>query len=144
MNITYQVNDDFTINLEVGGVKAAFKALAHLSEVFGVKKCGNCKSPNVRPRFRSAARRDNGAKCEYYSYICEGCKHEFKFGQKQEEGAPLFPKGWEPPYQGDGGNQQPQYGSEPVYQYGPEGSDKSAPPARQPAQTSSSDIDNLF
>lgn len=134
MNISYKVNDACTVNVEIGGVKQAFQMLAHLSEVFGVKACGNCKSPNVKPRFRTARRKDNNAECEYYDYQCQDCKYEYKFGQKQQPGAPLFPKGWEPGYQGgDNSSEQPQYGTEPVYQYGPEGYQQPAPPMRQPA-----------
>lgn len=106
MKIEYTIQPGCTLEQEVPNVKMAFKFLAYVGEVFGITHCGNCKSTNLKRKFRTAARKDNGAKCEYYSIECKDCRHEMKFGQKQEDGAPLFPKGWEPPYQGDGGGQQ--------------------------------------
>jgi hypothetical protein len=98
MKIQFKVNEHCTFETEVDNdMKAAFRFLAAADEVFGIRQCGNCESENLRMKHRTAKTQD-GRPCDYYSIECRDCGHEFKFGQKQAPGQPLFPKSWEPPY----------------------------------------------
>lgn len=101
MKIEFRVSDGCLITQEVPNVKVGFQFLAYVQEVFGQRKCGNCESPHLKLQHRTARRKDNNAKCDYYSVVCTDCRYEYKFGQKQDEHQTLFPKGWEPPYQKD-------------------------------------------
>lgn len=129
MKISYTIQPGCTIEQEVPGVKPAFAMVAHLQDVFGTKKCGHCGSPDLRLCHRTPQG------YEYFSVKCESCGYEMKFGQQKDSGK-LFPKGWEPPYQGDGNgngsaaNTAPAQ-QEPVYQYGPEGYTPPPPPMQQ-------------
>lgn len=94
MKVTYKVNDDCTVEQEVSSVTQGFEFIAYATEVFGVKKCGNCSSPNLKLVHRTPQGYD------YYDVKCRDCNHELKFGQVKDTGH-LFPKGWEPPYSSD-------------------------------------------
>lgn len=99
MKIQYTVNEHTTFEVEVpNDMKAAFRFLASANEIFGIRECGNCGSKNLKFQFRQAKNKE-GKICDYYSIKCLDCGHEFKFGIRQAEGQPLFPKTWEPPYQ---------------------------------------------
>ena len=98
MKAKFQVNPDCTLEVDVKDIKGCFRFIACAQEVFGIKRCGNCESTNLRLNFRKAKTAD-GRDCEYYSVKCNDCGYEFKFGQKHAEGAPLFPKGWEAPFE---------------------------------------------
>lgn len=98
MKINYRVNESCNFEVETGNdLKQAFRFLAQANEVFGIRKCGNCESHNLKYKFRQAKNKE-GKICDYYSIECADCGHEFKFGLRQAEGQPLFPKSWEPPY----------------------------------------------
>jgi len=122
MKLAYKVNENCTLEADVPNMKAAFKAIAYAQEIFSIKKCGNpaCESTNLRLKFRTAMSKD-GKKCEYYSIVCADCGWEYKFGQKQDEGQTLFPKGWEPPFRKEeksntnGRQRQEESSDEPEY-----------------------------
>lgn len=133
MKFTRTVKPGFVIEAEAADPKEMFRRIATLDEIFGIHECGNCKSENLKFVHRTANRKDNGAACEYYSIKCRDCHHEFKFGQKQAAGQPLFPKGWEAPYQGDGGGGE-SYSQEPQYAYEQESYQASPPPHQQQRQ----------
>lgn len=100
MKVVYKINDSTTLEQECPSVKTAFRFLAYAQEVFGPRKCPQSSATQHKLKFRVAQTKD-GKKCEYYSLECPETGWEFKFGQKQDEGQTLFPKGWEPPYQAD-------------------------------------------
>lgn len=140
MKVVYQTQMGATIEQDVADTKKAFAFLAVAQEIFGVKKCGNCGSPNVRLLYRTPQG------YEFYSVKCDDCGHELKFGQQKETGR-LFPKGWEPPYEGDeddrGGRPQSRRPprEEPTYQYGPEDEDDyNTPPPRGSGSGRADDI----
>lgn len=95
MNVDFKVNENCRLSVDVSDVKQAFQFIAYAESVFKVDRCGNCESGNLR----LAHRQPQGF--DYYSIECQDCKHEFKFGTVKETGQ-LFPKGWEPPYEGNG------------------------------------------
>jgi hypothetical protein len=98
MKVVYRINDNVTLEQECPTVKTAFKFLAYAQEVFGPRECPESGATDHRLKFRVAQTKD-GKKCEYYSLEDIKTGWEFKFGQKQDEGQTLFPKGWEPPFQ---------------------------------------------
>lgn len=118
MKVKFSITNGCEIEQDVPGVKQAFALVAHLQDLFGVKKCGNCSSPNVRLSHKTPQG------YEYFSVKCEDCYHELKFGQARDTGK-LFPKGWEPGFKKQQDEEKPrrQRRPEPVYQYGPEGYD---------------------
>lgn len=98
MKVVYRINSNVTLEQECPTVKTAFKFLAYAQEVFGPRECPESGATDHRLKFRVAQTKD-GKKCEYYSLEDIKTGWEFKFGQKQDEGQTLFPKGWEPPFQ---------------------------------------------
>jgi len=96
MKISYTVNDRCKMEVELQGLKDTFQFLAMADTMFGLKRCGNCESPNLSFQHKTPKGYD------YYSVRCDDCRHEFKFGQQKETGR-LFPKGWEPPFSGGEG-----------------------------------------
>lgn len=99
MRTTYK-GSVFTIDEDCADLKEAFSFLAQCQELFGTSdECHNCKGKDIRPKYR------RHEKYEFYSFVCGNCGWEFKFGQRKDDGG-LFPKGWEPPYDGNA-QQQP-------------------------------------
>lgn len=98
MKVTFRVNETMTLEQECPTIKTAFKFLAYAQEVFGVRKCPQSGNTDHKLKYRVAKDKD-GNPCEYFSLEDRETGWEFKFGQKREEGQPLFPKGWEPPFQ---------------------------------------------
>ena len=107
MHVKFDVNDKCQLAIDVSDVKQAFQFIAYVESVFGVDRCGNCESNNLRLEHRQPQGYD------YYSVTCKDCKHELKFGQVKDNGR-LFQKGWEPPYEGesDGGGTTDDGGSQ--------------------------------
>lgn len=67
-----------------------------------VEECGNCQSKNVIPHGES-----NSQGHQFFCFKCLDCKHELKFGQRQDAKGTLFLKhweGWQPPFEGKRGN----------------------------------------
>ena len=95
MQVTYDVSASCRLTVEVSDVKQAFQFIAYAGSVFNVGCCGNCESDDLKLAHRQPQGYD------YYSVVCNECRHEFKFGQQKETGH-LFPKGWEPPFESDG------------------------------------------
>ena len=94
MQVKFNVNDKCQLVIDVPDVTRAFQFIAYVESVFGVDRCGNCKSNNLQLTHRQPKGYD------YYSVTCKDCRHEFKFGQVKET-KHLFQKGWEPPYESD-------------------------------------------
>jgi hypothetical protein len=103
------------VHIEAEGFKKLFLLSGFLAAI--PNKCGNCGSDDIVL---------NGTKnqgYEFYGVLCRECKHEFKAGQRKEDGG-LFWKpddGWVPPYKsgggGGGGNrerEQPKGGGRPA------------------------------
>lgn len=123
MKITFEVRPGLTLEHEAPGTKQAFATIAYWQTVFGVQKCGNCQSPNVRLDYRKPQGYD------YYQVHCNDCKYEFKFGQRQETGE-LYPKGWDPPFQkNDAGEGRQQTRQEPEYHAPPPPPQQASPPS---------------
>ena len=91
MNVSFDVGSKCRLAVDVKDVKQAFEFISYAESVFGVDRCGNCQSGNLKLVHRQPQGYD------YYSVACKDCLHELKFGQQKESGR-LFPKGWEPPY----------------------------------------------
>lgn len=97
MQVEYQVlGGKGKLGFEAGSINEAFQFLAQSETVFGVDSCGNCESTNLALAYKTPG------EFEYYSIKCKDCRHELKFGQTKD-GKKLFPKGWEPPYEGGNG-----------------------------------------
>jgi hypothetical protein len=92
MKVTYQVNPNTAIELDIKDLNSTFQFLAQCDVMFGTKRCGNCESPNLSLRYRTPQG------YEYYSVQCDDCRHELKFGQ-QKDNHRLFAKGWEAPFE---------------------------------------------
>lgn len=97
MKLNYKVSPKLDIQVETKGIKDAFAFLGAVDSILGVSSCGHCGSDNLKFQHRKPKGYD------YYSIVCQDCKHELKFGV-QKETQELFPKNWEEPYMG-GGNQ---------------------------------------
>ena len=118
MNIKIQVNEHCTLECDAADPKVAFQKIAYLQSIFGVKKCGNCGSTNLRLQHRKAQ-----GKYDYYSVVCDDCGHELKFGQQEATGQ-LFPKKWEPPFRKQQSQSDDDYSqdTEPEYETADSGS----------------------
>lgn len=91
----------FTIDYECSDLKTSFAFLASCGDLFGAAECcNNCQGTDLRPKYTKTK-----GGYEYYSLICKACHWEFKFGQRKDDGG-LYPKGWEPPYERSGGDQE--------------------------------------
>lgn len=98
MKVTFKVpGSDIVLEADVPDTTTAFSAVAKWSELFGPMTCENCQCAETRFMHRSPSGYD------FYSRECVKCGWEFKFGQTKEDHR-LFPKGWEPPHDGKGGN----------------------------------------
>lgn len=95
MKIDFRVSDSLRIEQDVKDSKQAFQFIAYLQTIFGVKRCGNCDCDRLHLSHRTTTEGH-----DYYSVVCDECKHELKFGQTKV-GNKLFAKGWEEPYQSD-------------------------------------------
>lgn len=87
----FNVNPNLKVEADCSGPKGVFKFAAAVSDILGIRACGNCQSPDLKPVYRKPKGFD------YYSLKCNSCGHELRFGQAKETGD-LFPKGWSPPY----------------------------------------------
>lgn len=92
--------DEFVIKAEVKDEKEFFEQMSFYSSL---PKTAPGGASDLKLSYRTTT---EGHK--YYSLVSEKEKLEFKFGQnKENKGGGLFPKGWEPLYQG-GQDQQVQ------------------------------------
>jgi len=96
LKATYQATPNLKLEAECQGIKGVFKFLSSADSILGVKECGNCGGTDLSYRFRTPKG------YEYYDIRCNNpdCRHEFKFGIQNNEEKTLFPKGWEPPFEG--------------------------------------------
>ena len=83
------------LSLEVEGESqvALFDEIAKHGEVFGIGKCGACKSSDIRFVNRTVSKEEKG-KTKNYQYRelhCNACRARLSFGQHQEGGS-LFPR----------------------------------------------------
>lgn len=108
LKVTYRLNlgqDQFELQADVQDEKEFFETMSFFSNLPKVAPGG---ANDLRLTFRTTS---EGHK--YYSLVSEIEQMEFKFGQtKENNGGGLFPKGWEPKYQGkqDNSNYQQQGG----------------------------------
>lgn len=94
MKVVYEVKPGAVIEVDgLRDTKQAFQFLAHANEIFGVKQCGQCDSPNLKLQHRQPKGYD------FYSVKCKDCHYELEFGQTKE-GNKLYPKDWVPPWDG--------------------------------------------
>lgn len=108
--------DEFTLKAEVKNEKEFFETMSFYSNLPRTAPRG---STDLKLVFRTTKQ---GHK--YYSLISEKEKMEFKLGQNLEnKGGGLFPKGWEPAYQGDNdeqvGTPAPAFGAQTTQQAQP-------------------------
>jgi hypothetical protein len=93
--------DEFVLKAEVKDEKEFFETMAFYSSLPRTAPGG---SSDLKIGFRTTK---EGHK--YYSLVSEKEKMEFKLGQNKEaQGGGLFPKGWEPLYQGEKEQSAPQ------------------------------------
>jgi len=78
---------NIAIEVEGDKIKSLVQELSPMIDFFGTseEKCGRCGSDDTRPQHRK------GGEYDYYSYICNKCGGELKFGQMRE-GGKLFAK----------------------------------------------------
>lgn len=100
MQVEFPVMGKGKLSCEVDDLNQAFDFLAQADVIFGVTVCGNCESDDLSLMHKTPKK--DGKTCHYYSIKCKSCRHELKFGITQDDGR-LFPKGWEPPYEGGNG-----------------------------------------
>lgn len=86
----------FEIEDEAKDEKALFDAVEFWSSLPSEHPSG---AKDLRFAHRQAQNRE-GKTINFYEIVCESKKERFCFGQRSEGGR-LFPKGWEPVYQGD-------------------------------------------
>lgn len=98
MEVMYKLNDKLTFLVEGATQKEIFNKVAEIVKdyvpIFGLSRCGCCKSTNIVPVVRQA--KDSKKKDKfhsYYEYHCKSntCQARFSIGQLLEGGG-LFPK----------------------------------------------------
>lgn len=89
MKVRYKVNDKLELESEAPDQKGVFAFLASVSEIFGINQCGKCKSKDIRPVVRTAAK--GKQTFEFFEYHCSACQSRLAFGQLSD-GTGLFPK----------------------------------------------------
>lgn len=89
MKVVYHANANVSLESECSDVKEALQFLSGVSEVFSINKCGACKSEEVRPLVRHAAK--GKQTFDFYELSCSSCKARLSFGQLAD-GSGLFPK----------------------------------------------------
>lgn len=103
MKITSRIKlgqDEFELTMDVADEREFFQQMSFYSSLPRTAPNG---ADDLKVRFRTTKDGDT-----YYSLVSELEKMEFKLGQQKKDGR-LFPKGWEPLYQGaDGGEEQGQ------------------------------------
>jgi hypothetical protein len=85
MKATFKVRSNLVIELEAGNQKDLFEKLSDYQEVFGVTKCGKCKSEELK-----FVVREDKDKNKYYELQCK-CGARLSFGS-HKIGETLFPK----------------------------------------------------
>lgn len=104
LEATYRLKlgqDEFELKATVKDEKEFFETMSFYSSL---PKSAPGGSSDLRLAFRTTT---DGYK--YYSLVSETEKMEFRFGQNLEKnGGGLFPKGWEPLFQGEGQQAQAQ------------------------------------
>ncbi len=95
MKALLKCGDTVTIEVEGGNQVDLFENLAISQEVFGVSKCGACKSKDFRFAVRKVSKME-GKKAKEFKYFelhCTNpnCRARLAFGQHQE-GSTLFPR----------------------------------------------------
>lgn len=83
---------EFTFHVESAGIKDFFEKVSEYEDI-------PTKGPNGEEDLRIAFRTTKQGH-KYYSVVCESAKQEFKFGQSTDN-VSMFPKGWEPMYEGN-------------------------------------------
>lgn len=103
LEATYRLKlgqDEFELKATVKDEKEFFETMSFYSSL---PKTAPGGATDLRLAFRTTT---DGYK--YYSLVSESEKMEFRFGQNLEKnGGGLFPKGWEPLFQGEGQQQAP-------------------------------------
>lgn len=94
MQVAFEVMPGCTVTANAKDAQGVFKAVSYFSTLFGTRSCGNCSSPEVKPRH------DKRQDYDFYSIQCADCGYALKFGTRKED-LMMFPKGWEPPYKKD-------------------------------------------
>jgi len=84
---------EFTFNVQAEGLKDFFEKVSVYEDL-------PTQGPNGETDLRIAFRTTKQGH-KYYSVVSDQAKQEFKFGQSTDN-VTMFPKGWEPLYQGDG------------------------------------------
>lgn len=123
MNVKYTLRvgkDEFELNVDVKNEKELFEKLSFYSNLPRTAPKG---ADDLKLVFRTTKK---GHK--YYSLISETEQMEFRLGQNLEaNGGGLFPKGWQPVYQGDDA-EEGQQAAAPAF-----GSQQAAPQAQTQA-----------
>lgn len=94
MKITSRIKlgqDEFELSMDVADEREFFQQMSFYSSLPRTAPNG---ADDLKVRFRTTKDGDT-----YYSLVSETEKMEFKLGQQKKDGR-LFPKGWEPLYQG--------------------------------------------
>lgn len=111
MLVTYNGPAGFKVEHDAANLNEAFEFLGRCQEVFGAAEaCQNCQGTDIKPQFR---KNKDGHK--FYSLVCQNCRWEFKFGQKQDDSS-LFPKGWFEGYKRSDESQENQSQEQPRQQ----------------------------
>jgi len=85
MKVLLKVSDKITVELEAKDQQDMFKQIASFEEVFGVDKCGKCKSTDLKYILRM----NDGD--EYFELHCQKCFAKFAFGCHKKSDT-VFPK----------------------------------------------------
>lgn len=81
MKAQVKVSPSVVVEVEAPKQKDLFKTMASMFEVFGVKKCGLCGSPDIVPVWRSVTKVE-GKKMETFEYPEYHCKDHLEDGRR--------------------------------------------------------------
>lgn len=90
MKVIYKANEHVTLESDCADVKETLLFLSGVSEVFSIDICGACKSTNIRPLVRHAAK--GKQTFDFYELSCNDCRARLSFGQLADGSNGLFPK----------------------------------------------------
>lgn len=125
LQIEYKIKlgqDEFTIRAEVLDEKDFFQKMSFYSNL---PKVGPNGENDLKITHRTTTEGYN-----YYSLVSESAKQEYKFGQINEKDGGLYPKGWQPLYQG---NKNETQGQTTGFQVGQQAAPvQTAPQVQQP------------
>jgi DNA-directed RNA polymerase subunit RPC12/RpoP len=86
MKFVFKISEKLTVELEATEQRPLFEQLADIQEVFGIDRCGKCKSEHIKFVVRTD-QDDN----KYYELRCNDCRARLAFGCTKKLNA-LFPK----------------------------------------------------